>query len=220
LCLKIILKIIYKYIRGDMLVDIAFELDIDRQTIGKWAELVREAISFYVEENSSMLGGYDEEGNMKVVEMDESLFFRRKYNRGKLHNNQWYIGGIERGSRKVFIVPVPNRNAITISEVISQNILPGTLIITDQWRAYNRAILSLENFSHATVNHSVHFVDPTNPAVHTQNIEGLWSRSKYFLRKKRGCSREQQSEYLIQFIFEYNVENRKRFSSVLALLNI
>lgn len=55
--------------------------------------------------------------------------------------------------------------------------------------------------------------------VHTQNIEGLWSRSKYFLRKRKGLSLELQSEYLIQFLWEYSIEKRERFQHLLILLN-
>jgi hypothetical protein len=44
-----------------------------------------------------MLGGRDEFGIPKVVEIDESLFFRAKYNRGNHTIGQWYVGGVERG---------------------------------------------------------------------------------------------------------------------------
>ncbi len=138
---------IYKYSRGDQFVSIS------RQTSSIWVDLIRGAICFHVESNSSLLGGDDNNGNKKVAEIDESLFFRRKYNRGRLLHEQWYLGGIERGSRKVFIVPVPNRNATTIARVISENVLPDKLIATDQWRAYNRAISIMEDMDHVTINH-------------------------------------------------------------------
>lgn len=38
----------------------------------------------------------------------------------------------------------------------------------------------MQNINRLSVKHNVTFVDLNNPSIHTQNIEGLWSRSKYF----------------------------------------
>ena len=180
--------------------------------------MIREAICCYLQSNSNLIGGINADGSRKIVEIDESLFTRRKYNRGRILNGAWYVGGIERGSRNCFIVPVETRNAVNIAAVIAANVRVGTLIITDQWRAYGRALHDLGGYEHETINLSIQFVDPFNNQIHTQNIEGLWSRSNYFIRKKRGISVEKQSEYLIQFLWEYGVEKRKRINNLLKLL--
>lgn len=211
-------KMFYKYLKGEEFSEIAYELNIHRNTASIWSDFLREAIAYYVEMNSVLLGGVDEEGRSKIAEIDESLFFRRKYNRGRLLDNQWFVGGIERGTRNVFIIPVENRNTETMVRIISEYCLPGTTIVTDQWRAYSSAIQTLGNMQHETINHSLYFVDPERHDIHTQNIEGLWSRSKFFMRKRRGITREKKAEYLIQFIFEYMTEKRKRFNVLLFLL--
>ena len=155
-------------------------------------------------DNEIILGGITDTGHRSIVVIDESVFFKRKYNRGRIQNNQWFIGGIERGTRNCFIVPVENRNAVTISRILTRFIRPGSMVVTDCWRAYSRAISDTNlNIIHRTVNHSLNFVDPEDSNIHTQNIEGIWSRSKYFLRKKAGCSVEQRSIYLIQFLWMY-----------------
>ncbi|RUS71462.1 hypothetical protein EGW08_020777 [Elysia chlorotica] len=41
-----------------------------------------------------------------VVEIDETLITRRKYNRGRLPTQIWLFGGIERVSKRKFIVPL------------------------------------------------------------------------------------------------------------------
>lgn len=58
----------------------------------------------------------------------------------------------------MFIVPVPDRSQDTLINVIKEWILPGTIIMSDCWKAYKG--LKNENFQHYTVNHSLNFVDP------------------------------------------------------------
>ena len=41
------------------------------------------------------------------------------------------IKGIERKSKKCFILPVESRNAVTIERIISKNVLPVKIIVTD-----------------------------------------------------------------------------------------
>ena len=66
-------------------------------------------------------------------------------------------------------------------------------------------------FEHWTINHSLHFVDPLDTSIHTQNIEALWSRSKYFLKKKTGASSAQRSDYLFQFLWMYGIVKKEIF---------
>ena len=75
-----------------------------------------------------------------------------------------------------------------MTDTICENIFPGTKIITDQWGAYSKALSTMNEMAHETVNRSLNFVDSSDKNVHTQNIEGLWSRSKYFLSKRKRAS--------------------------------
>jgi hypothetical protein len=56
------------------------EIRLDHNTISAWSLNLREFIQDCFLEDSILLGGYDESGNNKIVEIYESLFFRRKYN--------------------------------------------------------------------------------------------------------------------------------------------
>ena len=85
----------------------------------------------YVEGCSQKIGGPN-----KTVEIDESKFGRRKYNRGHAVKGQWVFGGIERESGNLFLVPVPDRSATTLMAAISEWIEPGTTVISDCWAAY------------------------------------------------------------------------------------
>jgi len=66
-----------------------------------------------------------------------SIFFRRKYNRGRYRDSQWVFGGIERDTKNFFLVCLPNRARDTLLEIINKRTLPGTIIISDKWKAYD-----------------------------------------------------------------------------------
>lgn len=135
------------------------------------------------------------------MEIDETLLTRRKYNRGRLVGEQWIFGGIERGSGKIFVVPVERRNADTLLPLIQQHILPGTSIISDLWAAYGRIPQLPEGYEHLTVNHSENFVDPETGA-HTNAIESTWQKLKYRHKKEYGTSRNLLSDYIFQFVWK------------------
>jgi hypothetical protein len=54
-----------------------------------------------------------------------------------------------------FIAPICGRKADTLLPIIRDWILPGTIIISDFWRAYD--CLDREGYQHIKVNHSLHF---------------------------------------------------------------
>lgn len=47
----------------------------------------------------------------------------------------------------------------------------GTRIITDGWRTYN-------SLNHAVVNHNIQLIDPNDPTIHTNTVEGNWATIK------------------------------------------
>ena len=99
-----------------------------------------------------------------------------------------------------FMQIVQARDAATLLPIIQQHVRPGTIIHTDQWRAYNQ-VSSLPNVtSHSAVNHSINFVDPVN-GTHTQHVESYWQRCKLKLKRMKGCHKEQLSGYLDEFMW-------------------
>ena len=88
------------------------------------------------------------------------------------------LGGVERESGNTFLVPVPDRTSDTLMAIIRDWIEPGTTVISDSWASYRN--LDQQGYTHRTVNHSIHFVDPTTGA-HTNTIESTWRSVKVFL---------------------------------------
>ena len=84
---------------------------------------------------------------------------------------------VQRGSDRAVLIPCPGnkRSAAVLIPLIQRYVLPGTVIMTDGWRAY--ASLGSLGYSHYVANHSTHFVDPVTGA-HINTQEGLWTHAK------------------------------------------
>ncbi|KAF8790259.1 hypothetical protein HNY73_005316 [Argiope bruennichi] len=68
----------------------------------------------------------------KVVEIDESKFGKRKYNRGRRVEDQWVFGGLVRYTNDCFffLEVVNDWSADVLLEVIKRRILQGSTIIS------------------------------------------------------------------------------------------
>jgi hypothetical protein len=77
-----IIRFMYKYIRRTSFIDNSHDLKIAKKTANSYGLLCRDRIIEDVTCNRQMLRGCEELGIPRVVEIDESPFFRAKYNRG------------------------------------------------------------------------------------------------------------------------------------------
>ncbi len=96
---------------------------------------------------------------------------------------------------------VPDTTAKTLNAELAANVAPGSNVLTDEHRGYNRVG---EKFHHHTVNHSIgqyvkHYF------IHTNGLENAWS---LFKRKVYGIhhwvSGEHLDRYLTEFTFRHN----------------
>lgn len=171
------------------------ETGLTGPTTRKLINAFREILGVWLLENSTKIGGAGQ-----VVEIDESAFGKRKYNRGRVTRIRWVVGGIHRESRKCFLKIVDRRDSDTLMRVISENVLPGTTIITDMWRGYNS--IDQNGFFHETVNHSLNFVNPNNSNIHTQTIESHWAKIKRDMRRRIGRMTVSTFEtYLVEYVW-------------------
>ena len=110
------------------------ELKINcKESVVDWYNLCREVCSEVLEKENVKIGGLG-----KIIEIDESEFGKRKYHKGRKKDGVLVFGGIERGTKNCFMCSVEDRKADTLIPVIKQNVLPGTTIISDCWKAYSR----------------------------------------------------------------------------------
>ena len=110
---------------------------------------------------------------------------------------------------------VPHRNARTLLPIIQTTVAPGSTVHSDEWAAYC-SIQSTTGFTHKTVNHSLHFFDPTT-GVQTNNVESYWNRAKLKLKAMRGCTKDQLPSYVDEFMWkeQFGRDQDDRFLNML-----
>ncbi len=74
------------------------------------------------------------------------------------------------------------------------------------------------HYTHKTVNHSIHFVDPT-AHIHTQNIENTWMRVKRKQKKQNGIRRSLLSTYLEEFVCRQDFVDKLLKNLILQISN-
>ena len=129
-----IFEFMYYWSREEDSIDkIMHELEIGSpSTFVDWKNFCRDICAQHFINNPMQIGGPSH-----TVEIDESCFGKRKYDRGRMIQEQQRVfSGIDSEFRKCFMVPVDRRDVQTRLPIINQFILPGTTIISDEWRAY------------------------------------------------------------------------------------
>ena len=216
--LKKLLLFIYMWSTNSSGPSILQELDISNNTMGDWSRFMREKITEYFINYPVRIGGIG-----KTVEIDETLVAKRKYHRGRLVEQVWVFGGVERSDvsgqvpKKSFAIIVPDRSRETLIPLIIRYIDPGTRIISDGWAAYS--VIGDFNYTHEVVIHEENFVSPISGDIHTQNVEGMWSVLKRKLKRKGTHITPFIEEYIAEVLFRYQNGDRI-FEVMLDLLKI
>lgn len=171
------------------------ELGINHNTVVDWNNYLREVCAAKLLANPLVIGGPG-----LTVEIDESVFAKRKYNVGRVPKQQWVFGGICRETKECFLYAVENRSAASLMPIIINSIAPGTLIISDKWKSYNGIRNCNRNYDHQTVNHSQNFIDPDSGA-HTNTVERMWGVAKSSFRRRFGNHSQLLDSYLCEFMW-------------------
>jgi transposase len=124
--------------------------------------------------------------------------------RGALEKEKPPVLGMVERVGPVVIKMLPDVKQETIKPIITETIVPGSQIMTDEYDIYNR--LPEWGYGHKTVNHgkSEYARDDDGDSiceVHVNTVEGFRSLLGSWLRPHRGISQERLSFYLGFFEF-------------------
>ncbi|EFO92117.1 hypothetical protein CRE_12442 [Caenorhabditis remanei] len=190
---------------------VARDFKVDKNSVTKMHEMFRQLTKswFYREtgkDQHQMLGGPH-----KIVEIDETMMYRAKYNKGRMLTRKqvWVFGMIERGTSKIIMFRVSRRNAQTLIPIIRKYIKPGTTIISDAWRAYGGIAQLQEGYNHGVVTHKTNFVAPNDKRIHTQSIEASWGALKRKLKARFGDPEQRLGGHLFNYMFRRFFDNKK-----------
>ena len=177
---------------------VSTDFEINYKRVVELYSKLRTIVARHIDSMPFRLGGPG-----TICQIDESLFCHKvKAHRGRAPQAQVWVFGIMCTSSnrpRLYLEVVENRSAETLLPIISRVVLPGTVVHSDEWKAYKN-INTVVGLEHKTVNHSVHFVQPiTN--THTQNIESAWNNLKIKIKQMRGIRRTHLEAYLKEFMW-------------------
>lgn len=174
------------------------ECDVSPDCITNYYQACRQACIHWLQvEGQPRIGG-----DGLTVQIDESVISKRKYNRGRVVKERWIFGGTCKETGERFCLSVPNRKAETLLPLIEDYVEPFSIIHSDCWKAYDK-IGELDGcYTHQTVNHSEHFVDPITGA-HTQGVERMWREVKRPCRRCEGIMTDDIDGYIAEYQWRY-----------------
>jgi len=209
--LNIQLHILYLFLGKAPPSFISSSLQIDKNTVSNYNKLFRKYIK-----NKQLINPKNKIGGRnEIIEIDETKIAKRKYNKGHRVEGSWVIGGIQRSrlknkieneNKKMFLVPIEERNIENINDIIIKYVKKGTTIYTDCWKGYNE--LNKIGYKHKTVNHKKYFKDPIT-GIHTNTIEGTWNGLKQSI-----IPRNRNKKNILLHLKEYQWRKKNRENDI------
>ena len=209
--------IIFMWSNECSVAETAKELGTSEHTVSLQFNRLKEACLLAHARDKPLIGG-----NGHIVELDETQLTHKQRDGGRVlpGSDEWILGGIDRTTGEIFVVPVENRKRKTLKPLILKHVRPGTVIFTDSWKAYD----DLETwnggvYEHGSVNHNHNFVDPVT-GVHTQRIERCWRSFKEHKKRMQGIPRDQVETYCAEYAIRHAWKCRdiKPFAGALVLV--
>ncbi|KAL3079163.1 hypothetical protein niasHT_036216 [Heterodera trifolii] len=173
-------------------------------TVCDWSSFMRDICSRWLVEHRINLGGPE-----RVVQIDESLMCKRKYNRGRIVPNRWVFGMYDVEQKVGVLRFVHDRTQATLFPIIRQYVRGGTIIHSDSAAMYvdnarqrshiiNIPTIPMPPYQHLWVNHTENFVDPNTGAC-TNAVELFWKNAKKKNKEMSGTTAELLETHLDEF---------------------
>jgi transposase-like protein len=157
-----------------------------------------------------------------IVEADEAYVGGKKHDgiRGRGASGKTPVVGIAERKGEIRLAVTEDTTAKTLDKVITDNVKPGSTVMTDEYRPYNH--VTRLGYEHKRVNHGdKNFVIGES---HTNTIEGAWSHFKLSIRAIYiGVSPKHLQKYCAEYEYRYNTRELKddeRFDKWFGHVNV
>lgn len=183
-------------------------LGLNRKTIDCYYNIFREKIAIASIADSARFKG--------EFELDESYFGAKRVRgkRGRGAAGKTPVFGILKRDGKVFVTVVKDCSKSELLPIIKGQILEGSTIHTDGWKAYDGLILN--GYDHYRVFHS--FNEFARGKSHVNGIESFWSFAKRRLAKFNGIAPHKFNLYLKECEFRFNYRGCDIYDKLLVIL--
>lgn len=183
-------------------------LQLNRKTVNRYYNIFREKILEHSQLQIGQLGG--------KFEVDESYFgaHRVRGKRGRGAAGKTPVFGILKRDGKVYVSIVKDCSKKSLMPIIKGQILEGSTIYTDGWKAYDGLILN--GYDHYRIFHSHdEFARGKN---HVNGIESFWSFAKRRLAKFNGIASHKFLLHLKETESRFNFRNSHFFDIMLNII--
>ncbi len=210
-------------LKGTSTKHLAEELEFDRKHLLEFRHRLQEFLS----DNASRLPAlpddvveademYQNAGEKGVRHPDPEDPPRKRGNQARGHGT-WdndrppVLGIVGRESGEIRLEVKTNSGRVDLEPSVISATLPGTVINTDEWGAYNH--LSDEDREHVTVCHTPGKREWARDddgdgvrEVHSNTIEGFWTGLRNFLRPFRGVNKVYLQQYIAVHQWAHNLK--------------
>jgi transposase-like protein len=173
------------------------DLGVTYKTAWRMCHQIREYMGHL--DSDDPVGGMGE-----IVQVDETLIGGSIEGKGRgYRGNKTYVMGMLANGGELMTRVIPNNRRVTLWNEICQNILPGSIIHTDELHSYKG--ISLRGYRHQTCNHSAkQYVSAYGATIN--GLEGFWNALKRGINGTHiHVSAKHLPKYLGEFEYRWNM---------------
>lgn len=177
----------------------ARELGITQKSAWFLSQRIRESWLSTQSDNNDKLDGDVEVDETYIGGKEKNKHAHKKLNQGRGAVGKSIVIGMKQRNGAVIVQKAFDTTANTLKGFISENIVQGSNVHTDNFKAYK----GLTGYNHNTVNHSVG--EYVRDKVHTNGIESFWALLKRgYYGVFHYMSFKHLHRYINEFAFHHN----------------